>query len=398
MNPNFHQLMRDATDMTRSGNLQAATQTIQRALAGATATAPTPQSTPAPAPAGIVLDGLTRIVPDDEVRTPLPSAAGSGQRAAPAQARSPASTPAPASTGASTTAPAQGQWKDGSFARQGRTVAYKLYVPGDQPRARPADGRPLIVMLHGCTQSAADFAAGTQMHALAEAQGALVLYPEQNQQYNPQRCWNWFKTQHQQREKGEPALLVALTQSIIAEYGADASRVYVAGLSAGGAMADVLGHCYPEVFAAVGVHSGLPAGAATDVVTAMAAMRSGPTAQPLPAARTSKPRAHHAGGALPTIVFHGDADTTVHASNGAAIAQAARTGSVAGTSTRVAANRATRVDYPGHDGSPSVEHWQLHGVGHAWSGGSAQGSYTHPQGVNASAEMLRFFMQHRRKA
>ena len=392
MNPNFHQLMRDATDMTRSGNLQAATQTIQRALAGATATAPTPQSTPAPAPAGIVLDGLTRIVPDDEVRTPLPSAAGSGQRAAPAQARSPspASTPAPASTGASTTAPAQGQWKDGSFARQGRTVAYKLYVPGDQPRARPADGRPLIVMLHGCTQSAADFAAGTQMHALAEAQGALVLYPEQNQQYNPQRCWNWFKPQHQQQGRGEPALLAALTQSIAAQYGADATRVYVAGLSAGGAMADILGHRYPDVFAAAGVHSGLSAGDANDMLSALAVMRSGPAKQ--------RKMGDSAGTALPTIVFHGDADATVNVRNGTAIVEAVRFAADAPETTATTAPvglNATRTMYTTRDGVDRVEYWQLHGVGHAWSGGSPQGSFTHPGGVDASAEMLRFFMQHR---
>ncbi|WP_404826445.1 extracellular catalytic domain type 1 short-chain-length polyhydroxyalkanoate depolymerase [Diaphorobacter aerolatus] len=209
--------------------------------------------------------------------------------------------------------------------------------------------------------------------------------PRAKPEVQPQRCWNWFKPQHQQRDRGEPALLVALTKSIVSDYDADPSRVYVAGLSAGGAMADVLGHCYPDVFAAVGVHSGVPAGAATDVVSALAAMRSGPAGH-----QSSGPRP-----VAPTIVFHGDADKTVHERNGAAIVAAAHSKSTTGDTTSVAGQHATRTVYAESGKKSTAEYWQLHGVGHAWSGGSAQGSYTHPGGVDASAEMLRFFMQHR---
>ena len=390
MNHDFLRLMGDATQLTRSGDLGAATQAIQQALAGSAAwptaanaapnSRPGPSQSSAPARDGIVLDGLTRIVPDDEA--PAATVAPSATVAEPA-GRAPQAAPQ------SAPAAAAEQWIKGNFSHQGRSVAYQLFVPAVDAGADLGDGRPLIVMLHGCTQSAADFAAGTQMHAVAKAQGALVLYPEQNSQYNPQRCWNWFKPQHQQRNRGEPALLAELTRSVVANYPIDVSRVYVAGLSAGGAMADVLGHCYPDVFAAVGVHSGLPAGAANDVVSAMAAMRAGPAA----------PRSPSAGPVPPTIVFHGDADTTVHARNGAAVVDAAR---IARASPALAATApvtqhgATCVAYA-EPGKPSqVEHWQLHGAGHAWSGGSAHGSYTNPGGVDASAQMLRFFMQHRR--
>ena len=281
------------------------------------------------------------------------------------------------------------RWLDASFTHKGRTLAYKLFVPAVPA---PAAGRPLVVMLHGCSQDAGDFAAGTQMNAVARAYGAVVLYPEQVAGANPQKCWNWFKPQHQARGRGEPAVIAALTQSIIDTYHVDAARVYVAGLSAGGAMAAILGHEYPELYAAVGVHSGLPHGAATDVMSALPAMRSGG------AANVAGATAY----AAPTIVFHGDADPTVHVSNGQAVVSAACQGAANGTplSTATSQGRSeqgqgfTRTVYATAAGNGVAEYWQLHGAGHAWSGGGALGTYTNPKGVDASAEMLRFFMTH----
>lgn len=284
--------------------------------------------------------------------------------------------------------PSDEQWLDGSFTHRGRTLAYKLYLP---PHSSADTLRPMTVMLHGCTQDAADFAAGTQMNAQARALGMVVLYPEQGQRDNPRKCWNWFHPQHQQRGRGEPAVLAALTESIAAQHQVDRARIFVAGLSAGGAMADILGATYPEIFAAVGVHSGLPRGCATDVVSALAAMRSGCPA-PVRAA----------GPAPATIVFHGDADQTVHSSNGRAVIEAAlqargmqggaEISPVAGESAQ--GQRYSQTVYQDNDGRAMAEYWQLHGAGHTWSGGHLDGSHTDPAGVDATAQMLRFFLAH----
>lgn len=282
-------------------------------------------------------------------------------------------------------APGREQWLDGRFTHRGRTLDYKLYIPPQTGGAL----RPMVVMLHGCTQDAADFAAGTRMNEQARALGVMVLYPEQSQRANPRRCWNWFHPQHQQRGRGEPAVLAALTLSVAAEHRVDHARIYVAGLSAGGAMADILGAVYPEVFAAVGVHSGLPRGSASDVMSALAAMRSGAPAAPVGATRP------------PTIVFHGDADATVHISNGRAIIDAAL--KARGMAPEQAAplqaqspggQRYSQCVYRDGSGRTLAESWQLHGAGHAWSGGHLAGSYTDATGVDATAQMLRFFLEH----
>jgi poly(hydroxyalkanoate) depolymerase family esterase len=356
----FTDLFGDATRLTQGGQLQAATEAIQRALrdaglAGAAAQAARQDDS-------TVIDAESRVVPDDT----LPPAAA---RKAPS--------------------PTAEQWLSGSFAHRGRTLAYRLYVPPTPAGAAPTP-RPLLLMLHGCTQDAQDFAAGTRMNELARDAGVLVLYPEQTQHANAQRCWNWFKTQHQRRDQGEPELLAALTRQIAAEHAVDGARIYVAGLSAGGAMADILGRSHPDLFAAVGVHSGLPQGIAADLPGALAAMRNGP----------SGATAGKAGNG-PVIVFHGDADTTVHPANGAAIAEAARPqrhGARPETTKGRAPNGQsfTHTVHRAADGRSMAEHWVLHGLGHAWSGGSAQGSYTAPGGVDASAEMLRFLLSHRR--
>ena len=364
MNATFQRLMQDATRLTQGGNLQAATEAIQRALQAGTPLAAAAPSTPDHADDGNVVEAEVRVIDT-----------------APADAGFAYVEPS------SSTVDTAEQWTAGSFAHGGRTLAFKLYLP---PRAAGATApMPLVLMLHGCTQNPDDFATGTRMNTLARTAGAAVLYPAQTQHANAQGCWNWFKPQHQQRGRGEPACLAALTRSVMAQHAIDPARVYVAGLSAGGAMADILGRAYPELFAAVGVHSGLPTGAASDLMSALGTMRSGPAAVPA-----------GAGAMPPLIVFHGDADATVHVRNGAAVAASAlgaNPPAAARQQGRSASGRAfTRTDHPAADGRNAVEHWVLHGAAHAWSGGSAQGSYTDPTGVDASAEMLRFFLAHPR--
>ncbi|NDW05798.1 extracellular catalytic domain type 1 short-chain-length polyhydroxyalkanoate depolymerase [Jiella pacifica] len=256
---------------------------------------------------------------------------------------------------------------------------YKLYVPA-RHEGSPA---PLVVMLHGCTQSPDDFAAGTRMNALAEEFGFLVAYPEQTQRANAQRCWNWYEPRDQRRDGGEPALIAGITREIAAEHGIDPDRVFVAGLSAGGAAAAIMGQRYPELFAAVGVHSGLACGAARDMGSAFAAMRGG-----APVEAGDK--------VVPTIVFHGDRDTTVAPVNGEGVIEQARAGtrSTAVTSEGVSPGGVayTRTVHREADGRERLESWRIHGAGHAWSGGSAEGTYTLPAGPDASREMLRFFL------
>ncbi|MCJ2136329.1 PHB depolymerase family esterase [Methylobacterium sp. J-026] len=259
---------------------------------------------------------------------------------------------------------------------------YKVYVPS----GHAGQALPLVVMLHGCTQNPDDFAAGTQMNALAEAQGFLVAYPEQSQAANMQRCWNWYAAGDQARAGGEPELIAGIARAVLAEFSGDPTKVYAAGLSAGGAAAAILAATYPDLFAAVGVHSGLACGAARDMPTAFAAMKgkAGVTG------RNSQ--------AVPTIVFHGDGDRTVHPANGdQVIAQAGAAPGLAETVSRgtspggIAYTCTTRSDA---DGRPVQEYWVLHGVGHAWSGGSPAGSYTEPRGPDASGAMVRFFLSH----
>lgn len=283
----------------------------------------------------------------------------------------------------------RGQFLSRSFSSPAGLLAYKVYVPAGYA-SNPAQRYPLVVMLHGCTQSPDDFATGTRMNALAGQHDLLIAYPAQSANANGSKCWNWFRPQDQVRGKGEPALIAGMTAQLASEYRIDPARIYVAGLSAGAAMAVVLGRTYPEVFAAVGVHSGLPYRAAHDVGSAFAAMKGS-------AARTTT-----ADTLVPTIVFHGDRDHTVAVANGAAvIAQIGRAGvavtkSAQETGTAVGGRSFTRTDYSDASGHVVVEDWRVHGGGHAWMGGSANGTYTDPQGPDASAEMLRFFLQHAR--
>ena len=294
-----------------------------------------------------------------------------------------------------------GSFEAHEFSNQAGSRTYKVYVP-----ARESDApRAMVVMLHGCTQSADDFAAGTQMNRLADEHGFLVVYPEQAAQANASKCWNWFKPQDQRRGAGEPSLIAGIVGEVARRHGADPRRIYVAGLSAGAAMAVVLGETYPELFAGVGAHSGLPYGSAHDIPSAMAAMKGGRSGMPglknVPGAAGSPRR--KAAQAVPVIVFHGDRDHTVQSTNGAHIVQQAQDahGARAGDTAWRArtesgitpgGRRFSRTVHAGPDGQTRIESWTLHGAGHAWSGGHASGSYTDSTGPDASAEMVRFFM------
>lgn len=262
--------------------------------------------------------------------------------------------------------------------------AYRTYIPA--PRSGGVTG--VVVMLHGCTQNPEDFAAGTGMNLLADRHGFVALYPAQSRGDNAQSCWNWFSRGDQKRGRGEPAILAELTREICEKHGVGREATFVAGLSAGAAMAAILGEAYPDVFAAIGAHSGLPVGAAKDVPSAFAAM-AGTAVEAGPA---------HSGTAVRTIVFHGTADATVHPSNGDRIVQRAVSGAVRQVveqtqSGQINGRSYARIIATGPDGRDMLEHWQITGLGHAWSGGQAGGSYTDTKGPDASAEMIRFFFE-----
>jgi poly(hydroxyalkanoate) depolymerase family esterase len=274
---------------------------------------------------------------------------------------------------------------EGTYSNPAGSRAYRLFIPS-RYQGQPL---PLIVMLHGCTQSPDDFAAGTRMNFVAEEQTCFVAYPAQRSEANQAKCWNWFRAADQQRGKGEPSLIAGITRQIMRDYSVDPRRIYVGGLSAGAAAAAIMGATYNDLYAAIGVHSGLACGAAIDLPSAFVAMRQG----------RSDDRVNPGDGPpVPTIVFHGDRDITVHPNNGDQILeQSMRT-----TTTQRKVHRGrvpgghayTHTIHTDATGRGIFEHWNIHGAGHAWSGGNPAASYTDPRGPDATREMLRFFLEH----
>jgi poly(hydroxyalkanoate) depolymerase family esterase len=274
-----------------------------------------------------------------------------------------------------------------SFACAAGMRSYKLYIPASAPE-RPLG---LVVMLHGCKQDPDDFATGTNMNTLVEQYRVLVAYPHQPNSANASSCWNWFRPADQMRDAGEPSIIAGLTREIISEFGLDRDRVFVAGLSAGGAMAAVMGETYPDLYGAMGIHSGLAYGSANDVVSAFAAMR-GETG----AAQRGKPARTGSEPGIRTIVFQGSADAVVHPSNAERIIAEAglqiAPGAIRRENGASAAGRGyIRTVITDPDGDPAVEYWLIADTGHAWSGGNPNGSYADPAGPDASTEMMRFF-------
>lgn len=286
------------------------------------------------------------------------------------------------------------QFVERGFSNSAGAREYKLFIPSSRKGRRP-----LVVMLHGCTQSPDDFARGTGMNALAEAEGIYVAYPRQSQAANGQKCWNWFQSGDQGRERGEAGIIAGITRAIMAEHPIDPSRVYIAGLSAGAAAAANIARAYPDLYAAVGVHSGLAAGCAQDLTSALMAMRSGaPGGELRGGASGFGSTAANETTRVPTIVFHGDSDTTVNPRNGEAVL--AQAGIANLTPTRDMGSEPggrgfVRTRYADAAGRIQVESWVVQGSGHAWSGGSSDGSYTDPRGPDASRAMLDFFETHR---
>ena len=384
--------MAQALAMVREGRLQEASALLMGHGKTAEDVGPETPSKPAP-PSQRMSDWAARglaNVQDVLDKMDLPEGRYS---AAPARAAASPTHPPRTSdsrTQAAPTRPAEpGRFECVAFMHNGVSHPYFLYTP---QTAAPAGGRPLVMMLHGCTQDAQDFARGTCMNATAEAAGALVLYPTQSQSANANGCWNWFRPEDQKCGAGEPALLRAMLQHAMEAQPVDSQRVFVAGLSAGGAMAAVMAEQYPRVFAGVGVHSGLPPGAATSMLGALSAMKSGAKGW-----RASLSRGGER--VVPMIVVHGDADKTVHKRNAEQLLQSVATGVATTVQTQDKGVSSDGQQYtrtcvldPAAPGQVVAECWLLRGAGHAWSGGDARGSHTSAHGVNASAEMMRFFL------
>jgi poly(hydroxyalkanoate) depolymerase family esterase len=365
--------MRRATELTRAFNLTEATKVIQTALSG---------RQHAPAAQGFRGKRLeTQVEAETMPRTrrqrilrPLGEVVETLKEA---RARL---LDAPRAKRPVVTVPDGAQFLTRTFACEAGTRQYRLFVPA----AATEPPRGLVVMLHGCQQNPDDFAVGTKMNEVACLNNLVVAYPSQPTTANAAGCWNWFAPAHQMRDRGEPAILAGLTRKLMHDYGFDRAQVLVAGLSAGGAMAAVMLETYPELFSGAGIHSGLAYRSASDVMSAFSAMRGDAT---------------HGGSvvlakqpyAVRTIIFHGDADTTVHPGNARRIIAGLVAQDWQVTQDRGEANGLafSREIYSRNE--DRVELWSIAGAGHAWSGGDPNGSFANRAGPNASAEIVRFF-------
>jgi poly(hydroxyalkanoate) depolymerase family esterase len=412
MNDRLHPDIREARRLTRARRLTEATALLQRMLHRRIGSFPVTSTGSLPAIIDLVPETIEVTGPVPSLRTGQQFDIGAGDRAERAGHYRPEALrrlldrmpntdfgpglgglAEPSPTDARD-APASGQFLASSYSNEAGTRGYKLYVPSGY-RGQPL---PLIVMLHGCTQSPDDFAAGTRMNLRAEEQDCFVAYPAQAASANASKCWNWFRPGDQQRGRGEPSLIAGITRHIMSCYSIDPNRVYAAGFSAGAAATAVLAATYSDLYAAIGVHSGLACGAACDVASAFAAMRRNQF--------TAEHRSRHHSGrgrgsrTVPAIVFHGDRDTTVHPHNAdqviAQLREALNSDLPAAVQDgQTPGGRAySRVLHRDASGTAIFEQWIVHGAGHAWSGGSPGGSYTDPQGPDATREMLRFFLDH----
>ncbi len=289
----------------------------------------------------------------------------------------------PAPSSAPDIVPEGGRFIESLYTNPAGSRTYKLYIPsGYQGQALP-----LIVMLHGGTQTPDDFAAGTRMNLIAEEETCLVVYPAQPSHANPAKCWNWFRPNDQRRDRGEPSLIAGITRQVMRDYSVDPRRVYVGGLSAGAAAAAVMGATYPDLYAAIAVHSGLACGVADDLISAFAAMRQGDL-RCASASWEDTDVLDDQQPFVPTIVFHGDRDTIVHPRN----ADHVITRSMGTTNLQKKIRRGqvpgghayTCTIHTDANGQAILEQWCIHGAGHAWSGGSPAGSYTDPWGPDAA--------------
>jgi poly(hydroxyalkanoate) depolymerase family esterase len=422
----MHRDMLEATRLTRAGQLANATALLQRLLRGETTPSGTFSTDEPPRASPERVPCLIDLAPDQiEATQARPSSrvgqlfgSGVGRRSARTAERTASAhmpdaltsflrrinPPGAALGGTGLAHPSSARAREiladgaqfiaGSYSDRAGTRAYKLYIPSGYH----GQALPLIVMLHGCTQSPDDFAAGTRMNDLAEEHPCLVVYPAQSISANCSKCWNWFNPGDQQRDRGEPALIAGITRKVMSDYAVDPRRVYVAGLSAGAAAAAIMGRAYPDLYAAIGVHSGLVCGAASDLPSAFAAMRHGK-------AVTGRWHGHGEDAeqcrrVVPTIVFHGDQDTTVNPCNADQVIAQSRVSVSADLRARVehgqtSGGRAySRTLYVDESGRAILEQWVVRDSGHAWSGGTLAGSYTDPLGPDASSEMLRFFLEH----
>jgi poly(hydroxyalkanoate) depolymerase family esterase len=297
-----------------------------------------------------------------------------------------------------------------SFTNAEGTRDYQFYIPSGYH----GQAVPLLLMLHGCTQTPEDFALGTHMNTLAERETFVVVYPRQGRWEQLNRCWHWYSAAHQERDRGEPSLLAGLTQSVQQQYHIDPQRVYVAGLSAGAAMAVILGATYPDLYAAIGVSAGAEYKAAQSWFWVWpVTWYGGP--DPEEQGRLAYRAAGAATRVVPVIVFHGTRDWQFAPVNAQqVISQWAQTNDLASdggqdndnmTDQAAAQQRGqvaggyayTHSVYKDDHGQVLMEQWRVEGMGHSWSGGDARGSYTDPKGPDASAEMVRFFLAHPRR-
>jgi poly(hydroxyalkanoate) depolymerase family esterase len=385
MNEDFHRDMALATRLTQAGKLVEATTLLQKLLRGNVSPAEaTTERSQANLNSTLIdataVDITETVAPQSTLHRPLSRLKFGGERSARHEIKNNL-TPRPADL-----VPLGGQFIAASFSNAAGSRSYKLYIPTKHTMS----ARPLVVMLHGCSQSADDFAAGTRMNVCAEEHDCFVVYPEQAKSANPSKCWNWFNGAEQLRGRGEPSLIAGITREVVKAYNIDPRRIYIAGLSAGGAAAATLAETYPDLYAAVGIHSGLACGTARDMPSAFAAMsgRSQSFHLQLDADRQF----------VPTIVFHGDRDATVHPRNGANVVARARSMADLQSLTETASSGGRsyrRSVYRDSRGNTVIEDWLLHDAGHAWSGGSKAGSFADPTGPDASREMLRFFLSHR---